>query len=445
MSKRNQYTDPLSAGVNMAQGGLENEVGIRNEHDDDADLFRSLGDIAGPKPRGAAALLSGVAKGLEYGARSKSTAKKRESLDKYNRVMDYFRTMNNQMMERKQWYETRDFAQKKYLPQVLTYAQNVNTLDPQSRRMMLGDILDGYNQTVGEDFKLASIDGSNPFIVTVQGKKGAQVIDIRNLFNNDENAQVLLNSQMPEFLKKQQEERAQKTFDNQMKERQVAVLENKYGKHGKGNADNEFGSTPISVLQGRGGAPFVATANAEMGIAKEVPIVLEMLDEAEDIIKNNPSLGSGWVNLVGSTDVSKGLLDNKTRVAYEKLNKIANRVAETYIRAKGSAISDSERETIKKGLFDVTNLSGSNQYNINSVRKELGIAKERGDFTGDQISKGFIPTPRSFERYKQSRQNQQLSATNETKIMIKTPDGTTIRIPESYLDQAIANGAEVIG
>lgn len=224
MSKTNKYRDPLSIGVGIAQQDLQNQVGIKNEHDDDADLFASLGAMAGPQPRGAAALFSGLAKGAEYGSRSKSTAKKQEALSKYDRVMDYFRTQNMEMEKQKKWYETRDFAKTKYLPQVLSYAQNVNNLDPQSRRMMLDDILNGYNQTIGEDYKLSSIDGSNPFIVTLTGKKGAQVVDIRNLFSGDENAQAMLNMQMPEYLKQQQEERQDKERKFQLEEDRLALM-----------------------------------------------------------------------------------------------------------------------------------------------------------------------------------------------------------------------------
>lgn len=99
---------PFTTGIGMEQQALENAVSTPNQHDEDAKLFSSIGEAAGQKPRGWAALASGVAKGLEYGARSKSTAKKQESLDKYNRVMDYFRTQNMEMEKRLQWQRQKE-------------------------------------------------------------------------------------------------------------------------------------------------------------------------------------------------------------------------------------------------------------------------------------------------------------------------------------------------
>ena len=320
-----KYGDPLSAGVNIAQQDFQNATGIRNEHDDDADLFRALGDIAGPRPRGGAALFSGIAKGLEYGARSKSTAKKQEALDKYNRVMDYFRETNNQMMERKKWYETREFAQKKYLPQVLTYAQNVNTLDPQSRRMMLDDILDGYNKTIGQDYKIASIDGSNPFIVTLQGKKGAQVVDIRNLFNDDENAQTLLNMQMPEYLKKQQEERQQKAFDNQMKERQVGVLEDRLDIE-RENAPLKYGiqqrridetSRRNDLNETKSDIKLNETLGKRIDSATEF---LNIVPKMETIVKDHPDIFQSAMDAVWRENQNPGVMSNIIKDIQNKWN-----------------------------------------------------------------------------------------------------------------------------
>jgi len=151
----------------------------------------------------------------------------------------------------------------------------------------------------------------------------------------------------------------------------------------------------------------VATANAEMGLAKDAPLIEKMLGEAEDIINSNKSLGSGYVNFLTSNSVSRGLLDKKTRNAYEQLDKVANRIAEAYIKAKGGAISDSEREIIKKGLFTPQNLDKSNKFNINSIRHELAIAKERGDYVGNRLAEGYIPTPTSFEKHMKSKENPQ--------------------------------------
>lgn len=387
--------------ASIAQQSFKNNADTRNEHDDDADLFASLGAAAGPNPRGGAALFSGFAKGLEYGSKRKSTDKKQESLDKYNRGIDYLQNQLTELNKRNEWYEKRAFAKQKYLPQMLTYAQSVNTLDPQSRKMMLDDIMSGYNQSIGEDNKIVSIDGSNPFLVTIKNGEGElTVLDTRNLFDGDPNAQAILSPLYPQFLAKQEEARNQMKLENDRKadkfelEKYKAGVESKFGNKGEG--ENPYGSV-LSKSLPKGSGSVMSTLNADIKIAQEIPVIMKQMDEAEEIIRLNPAIGRGWANFL-----SKGFpagMPDKLRVAYEKLNKISSRVAEAFIRSKGGAISDSERETIKKGLFDATLLPQSNEFNINSVREELVRAKEYGHFAAEELAKGYVATPASFEKY----------------------------------------------
>ena len=72
--------------------GLSTETQSKNEdnidnctnhdYESDAELYAELSKSAGPRPRGAAALFSGIAKGLEYGARSNSRACKQRMFQK---------------------------------------------------------------------------------------------------------------------------------------------------------------------------------------------------------------------------------------------------------------------------------------------------------------------------------------------------------------------------
>lgn len=457
--------DPLVMGVGIEQQDLMNNVGIPNEHDDDAKLFADIGAAAGPNPRGAAALFSGVAKGLEHGARSKSTAKKQAKLERYNKAMDYFREVNRVAAEHKKWYETREFAQQQYLPQVLAYAENVTKLDPQSQRLTAQSILDGWNRTVGDNYKLNSIDGSDPFVMTVSGDDGTQVIDIRTMFAGDDLLQQKLAQKMPEYQLKLQEKREKLQADQNFRqenlelEKAKAGLPNKFQKASNTDAQTQqvgnngnYGSIPLSVMKGKGIMSFMGTINTEMNIAKDVPIVLNMLEEGRQIINSNPNLGTAWSNLVGKDRSSRAaLLDKDTRAAYEKLDKIANRISESFIKAKGGNISDSEREIIKKGLFDVGNSAASNEYNINSVEKELKIAKLRGDFAARELSRGYIATPDSFESYINAHpeliqnNNANASPQGEKMYKVKDPDGRIWpNIPESKIQTALSRGGVIV-
>jgi hypothetical protein len=181
-------------------------------------------------------------------------------------------------------------------------------------------------------------------------------------------------------------------------------------------------------------------------LSAEIPQIFKMLDDAKDIIAKHPSIGSSWSNLVGGSSLSRSLLGKDDRASYEKLDKIANRVAEAFIRAKGGNISDSERETIKKGIFDVTQSSDAKQYNIKSIEDELKKAFLRGKFSSAQLAKGFIATPQGFEKFL-AENPQALAAAgvgNENMVSVVDPSGVAGKVPKDDLEEALRQGYKTI-
>jgi hypothetical protein len=141
-------------------------------------------------------------------------------------------------------------------------------------------------------------------------------------------------------------------------------------------------------------------------------------------------------------------MDQKLRVAYEELNKISSRVEETFVKAKGTSITDAERHTIKAGLFDTTLKGESSKYNIKSVRHELGIAEERGNFASDELAQGRVATVTSFQNYLKSKGTPKSSGNNntvnDTFVTVVDPEsGEQSTISEGDLDFAINNGWEL--
>lgn len=74
--------------------------GLPNEYDADAELF---GDIQsqfsgynGRGPRGVDALVSGLATGAKYGSKMQGLGLRKAELEKFNRVMDYFSSVNSE-------------------------------------------------------------------------------------------------------------------------------------------------------------------------------------------------------------------------------------------------------------------------------------------------------------------------------------------------------------
>lgn len=394
----------IGAGIENSKYG--NKTKLKSQSDVNAELFSDISDSfskPGERPRGSWRNLgAGIAKGMEYGAKSQGVKERKEDYDRYDHVMNYFNEVNNAAMEQNAWYENRESAKREMMPQVLAYMDNIANLDPQSQRIMAQDMLAQYGDALGEDFKLSSIDGSNPFLMTIQSEKGQQLFDLRSMFAGDEAIQQSIAMKMPEYQMRLQEERANKKRELDMKEKELKARYPNYGREDGEGDEEDYGSIPLeNIKKGGGGRAFMNTINAEMNLAKDIPVIMSQLDEAQQIIKDNPAIGAGWSNYLSKGSFTKSLMDDKTRVAVEKLDKIASRVEEAFIKAKGTSITDSERETIKKGLFQTTNKGESNKFNIDSVRKELLIAQERGEFAADELVKGRIATPQSFRKFQE--------------------------------------------
>jgi hypothetical protein len=461
--RNNSLGDPLNTGVNIAQQDLNNAINIRNEHDDDAELFTNLSKIAGDKPEGAAALFTGLMEGATYGAKTKSTEKKQEALSKYDRVMDYLRKVNAQAMEMKEWHQKRDFAQQKYMPQVLAYAENVDKLDPQSQRLMAQSILDGWNRTTGDSYKLDTIDGADPFIMTVSSKDGAQVIDVRDLFAGDEVLQQKLAMKMPEYQMKLQEERAQKAFDNEMKERQVEVLENR--------VDIERENAPVKYKIQRDRIDETARRNDQNAIKSDIKLnetlgkkidasreFLARAPKIDKIVKEHPDIFQSAIDAVWRESKEPGFTSNMLKAAQNKLNPEKVKALTVLIKDINKMTLDVANGFSRPNMFiekigskAVPNLD----MNAEGFSQALGemVEEKRLDLENNQrrlelfeqqegkpLSQDYQRSTADVMGNKQAVGNKELSGNVVTVVDPET--GQSQQIDESFLDAAIAGGWE---
>lgn len=365
--------DPLSTGVGIAQQRFQNEISTPNEHDEDAQLFSNIGKAAGPKPRGWRALAAGLAQGAEYGAKTKSTAKKQEALSKYDKVMNYFEDVNNAAMERKAWYETREMAQQKYLPQVLSYAENVTKLDPQSQRMMAQGILDGWNRFTGDDFKLNAIDGSDPYIFTVTSKEGTKVMDIRDMFAGDDALQARLAAKMPEYQMQLQEKRQKLAAEYAFKQEDIDIK-----KYDKGIEGGQFGTRggsegaedkeptpegykfiPLDGLEKSARADYQKKVYADIEKIPTNQQAIETISEMKAIFnkKGRENIGNSLINLLDvdpkdenswATLVARKFADKDELADLERLKKLASDLnLSVILSTPGKTATDIFKQAVK--------------------------------------------------------------------------------------------------
>lgn len=313
----------IAQGANLETLRYQNEAALRSPHEDDAELFNDIGNSVsnpGQRPRGLGAnLAAGISKGLAYGSKTKATEEKKGKYDKYANVMNYLQEANTAAVEQTQWYEKRENAKKEMIPQVLSYIDNIDRLDPQSQRIMAQDMLAQYGEAIGEDFKLSSIDGSNPFLMTIQGSKGQQLFDLRSMFAGEQATQQAIAMKMPEYQMKLQEERTnkQREFDQKqdaldVKKYEKGIEGGRYGVKGGNSSQGEPETLDIDGTQYRVGDLSQLEKSARSHYQKKVNDsldsipknnqALEAIETMREVFDRNPNIGTSFINMLDNPD-----------------------------------------------------------------------------------------------------------------------------------------------
>lgn len=380
----------------------KNEAALRSPHEDDAALFDDIGNSVsapGQRPRGLGAnLAAGLSKGLAHGARTKATAEKKSKYEKHANVVNYLQQAQGEALKQNQWYE----QEERRMETVRPFA--VGGLEVAYSGM---DYATGNERmrNIIEQAKIADprIKGDyigyvpNSPIVNLRTQDGEIIAySLSNLAGED-----IVKRVQADYVEKQRLHTAQDNVE--VSKYDKGIGSGRYGSKMDESA-NQYGSVPMETLKkGGGGRAFMASINSEINLAKDIPFVLSELEKAEKIIADHPELGTGWNNVMSKGAFTKSaLMDAKLNSAYIKLNKLSKRVAETYIKAKGSSITNEERAIIEQGLFDPDNPADANMFNIDAIRKELAVAAERGKFASEQLAKGLAATSESFNNYKKS-------------------------------------------
>jgi hypothetical protein len=300
----------IGAGIENSRYG--NKSKLKNQSDVNADMFAKMADKFksrdGGRPRGLWNNFgAGVMEGMEYGARSQGVRERKEDYDKYDRVMEYFSQVNNAAMEQNAWHENRETAKREMMPQVLAYMDNIERLDPQSQRIMAQDMLAQYGEAIGQEFKLSSIDGSNPFLMTIQSEKGQQLFDLRSMFAGDEAIQQSIAMKMPEYQMRLQQERADKEREFKIKEDAVANRSDAIEETRRRN-DQTANKSDMKLAE---------TFGKKIDASREF---LTIAPKMEQIVNDHPDIFQSAIDAVWRENKEPGYISNMTKDLQNKWN-----------------------------------------------------------------------------------------------------------------------------
>ncbi len=263
----------MNTGAQIANNSLQANVGVPNEYDINANLYGDLNKKFGDKP----SLASGFLSGLEWASKKKGNQKREESLEKYNKVMDWMTGMNQDMMKRIEEQEQDERLKSQYLPEVLAYARSAKTMDPQTQKATLQSILERYNRDAGTDMQIASVDSTDPLMMMVTAPGGGfSPLDMRHLFAGQEQIQLELAQLNPEYQKQIQAQREQQEIENANAQRGFNLRQNELYNSGERN------KIARDALDFRGdpNAQYIAQAGSAQG--KETGAQLTKLEASND-------------------------------------------------------------------------------------------------------------------------------------------------------------------
>lgn len=359
---KTRETSPLALGASIESDLYKNKASLPNQHDVNAKLYSELSGAfsnkSGERPRGAWRNFgAGIFKGMEHSEQSKNVAKKREDYDNYDKVMNYFREVNQSAMERNEWHQKREAAKEEFMPQVVAYADNIDKLDPQSQRILAQNILEGYGRAIGEEFKLSSIDGSNPFLMTIESSKGQQLFDVRSMFAGDKVLQQELATKMPAYQMKLQQDRQDKERELGMKEKELNAKYPNYGKeNGEFNAPepfefngNSYEVVPLTGLEKTEKSDYGKSVNKAVSQIPTNENAIISINNMKEVFERNPNIGESWVNMLSSGEdedtwgrwVSKNFVSRQERADMEILKKAsADLNLSTVLSVPGKSATD---------------------------------------------------------------------------------------------------------
>lgn len=349
----------IGAGIENSRYG--NKSKLKSQSDVNAELFSDISDSfsrPGDRPRGAWRNLgAGIAKGMEYGARSQGARERKEDYDKYDRVMDYFQQANNSAMEQNAWYETREAAKKKYMPYALAYLENMANLDPVSRKAMYQHLVKQYGNEIGENFDVLTVDSVQPSLSTVKTEDGIVPFDLTSLFANDELLAQRYAMKTPEYLMSVQQERADKQQEYDQKERELRA---KYPNYGKQDGEarepepfefngNSYEVVPLAGLEKTEKSDYGKAVNKAVYQIPTNENAIKSINDMKDVFERNPNIGESWVNMLSSGEdedtwgrwIAKKFVSRQERADMEILKKAsADLNLSTVLSVPGKSATD---------------------------------------------------------------------------------------------------------
>jgi hypothetical protein len=163
---------PSMAGPTLATQQYSANVAAPNQYDAQAQFFGNIKNEfdSDGKAEGGDALISGLAMGAEFGSKLKGIGLKKNELEKYNRVMDYFQNVNEEAEKKNREYEEQEARRLKLFPDAAAAMEMNYSEQPY-------DIIKTSQKAIFDQAKLSNPDVKGEYIGPVPNSPFINIVD----------------------------------------------------------------------------------------------------------------------------------------------------------------------------------------------------------------------------------------------------------------------------
>jgi hypothetical protein len=359
-----RYGDQINLSKHLAAADEHFDAQIRKEDKDSSEKMSKRWEGNGGGSRGDA-FIDGLQSGLNKG----SILDDKKRMQKFNSGMKKMEGMLQHTNEELARQENLFNAKEAMKPRIAAYLETAKSMSPDSKALYVQRAMDEYNNLIGTNYKVASVDGVEPWKVTAMDGDQAEIIDLMDFIKTPQEKRLELYMNQPGYQQMEGSLKAEHNTDQALK---GAMLQQRQGKANEMNSNSPEGlQARKQELEASGKIPKGAmlfdeikgpelkyrleAMKEEIGKLKGAEDGIRALDKMEEIFDKHPNIATSlarWSNAKKEDSLMgnflKDFVNEEERDAVIELDKHAATLAlGTIQQFKGQRPTDILKKLIK--------------------------------------------------------------------------------------------------
>ncbi len=407
--------------------------------------------------------------GLQSGMRKGSILDDKKRMEKYKSGIEKMEGMIAHQNEELARQERLHAAKQAIMPNWMAYSQRFNVMDPANREQAIDSMIQKYNEIAGTNYRRESVDGKEPWKVTVMDEDGAQVINMMDVMKTPEEMRMQMMMNSPAYQQAEQMARSEHNMEQESRKTDMELKKEKIDVLRQESADlQNYKKVEDSIRQEKGDSVisldrFISkpsqwnhsVKNIETGIERgnSARKVIHTAERLKQIVEKNPNIFGGFKALLSearkdgagvlNTLATKAFVQNKDRADFEEAAKllVGLYTAELKTLPTGARLNQFLEQKMSGAVPSLNQIPESFGRVMDHIVEDVRHYDEQGQKFSDYYQEGF--------EYKPKIREYNAPAKTATKVKLPsgeqlTPDEIRARDPRmsKFSDEQIADWAK---